>query len=535
MNAAIAPPPNKHQILGVKRSRELPRWFRVDPPGRGVYICKQAQIRTIDSMHTGASMKKFMITAFLAFSLVSLVPASCAKVQEWPVEHHGRQALPENRDDMVKRKEAAEAGYGKAEELQKSRRESSSANGPETQAKRSKKAREPREPAVIKMLKLGDEFLRDGLYDLAADEYAIAVRLEPQNPMARHKLGDAYQKMGALSEAAREYEEVIRLRPDSPMGYLGLGVVHSRKLEIEKAITLFQKGLSFAPQFALLHFELAVAYLKSDRLDQAISELEKTVALDKNRPEPGELLERVRQEKAAERGFVATETEHFILKSDPSQDRAFIDYTLKALQKAYEKLSKDLDFKPAEKIVVKLYPELKAFHGAASTPDWFTPGVASAKDNVIMLATPKREGNIEKFPKVVTHEVTHVFASLMTYGNLPVWLHEGIALYEADQWDRDREALLRKGLKTQTLLGLDALNRPFSELKNPEIASLAYAESYSTVKFILDRFGKESFLRFLKAFSAGKSLDRAALGSLGIDARTFEERWKDFLMERYGA
>ncbi len=142
---------------------------------------------------------------------------------------------------------------------------------------------------------------------------------------------------------------------------------------------------------------------------------------------------------------------------------------------------------------------------------------------------------MQKFPEVVTHELTHVFTNLITYGNHPGWLHEGLAQYEAGQWDRIKESVLRKALLERTLLRLDALNRPFSEFKNPEITTLAYAESYAAVKFILERYGRERLLQALKAFSAGKNFDQAAVGAFGLDAKTFENRWLEFLKQSYGA
>ncbi len=289
----------------------------------------------------------------------------------------------------------ARAEYGRAAELEKSRRESASGEGPEVSTAKAGKNPEPGDSPVVRVMKLGDEFLKQELWDLAADEYAIAVRLEPQNPIVHQKLGDAFQRKGMLTEAAGQYEEVIRLKPDLPLGYLGLGAVRSRMFKVKEAISLFQKGLSFAPDFSLLHFELAMAYTKEDNLDQAISELEKAVSLDKERrPQPREILNRLIQEKAAEKGFVTMQSELFVLKYDPSEKKSFIDYTLKALHEACKKLEKDMAYKPKGEVVVKLYPDIRAFHGAASTPDWFFGGVASAKNNMVMLATPKREVNI---------------------------------------------------------------------------------------------------------------------------------------------
>jgi len=387
--------------------------------------------------------------------------------------------------------------------------------------------------ATIKIMRLADELFKENLLSLAIEEYRIAAARAPNNAVVQQKLGDAYARKGMLSEAIEQYQRVVELQPQAPWGYLGLGVVYSKMFDIDTSLDYFGKGLSLAPDSVPLRFEKALAYYKIDRLDKAMAELEKIVAPDDANPHPEKLLQKIKAEKEAQAGFVGIQNGQFVLKHDPRQDEAFINYTLRSLQEAYQKLSTDMTYQPEHKIVVKLYPGLKAFHRAASTPEWFRGGVASAKDYKVLLATPRKQVNIDKFPQVIIHELTHVFTNLTTYGKHPAWIHEGLALYEAGQWDEKKEMALRQAVSEDKLFELYELDKPFTRLKQPGQIRLAYAQSYAVVEYIMDNYGKDKLLDVLKAFSRGRDFDEAAPEVFGLDSKTFEENWREDLKRKY--
>ena len=73
--------------------------------------------------------------------------------------------------------------------------------------------------------------------------FKIAIKLEPNSLITNQKLGDAYVRKGMFSEAVAQYKRVKELNPDSPLSYLGLGIVHARMFDIDKAISFFKKGI----------------------------------------------------------------------------------------------------------------------------------------------------------------------------------------------------------------------------------------------------------------------------------------------------
>jgi tetratricopeptide (TPR) repeat protein len=396
-----------------------------------------------------------------------------------------------------------------------------------------KRKEENRRSLITKALRLGDDFLKNRMYDQAIEQFRMAVELDPKAIITHQKLGDAYARKGMFDKAKEQYEEVRKLNPNSPLSYLGLGVVYSRQFEIGEAVKYFHKGLSLDPRFSPLHFELAMAYLKDDQLGKAIAELEKTVELDPKNSIPAEVLNQVKKEKEAEEGFSIIQNEQFLLKFSPQLERSFVEGVLLSLEKAYKKLVTDLNSRPRQKIIVKLYADLKEFQYAASTPPWFPGGVASTTGQKILLATPKREVNVEKLPSVITHELTHAFTNLMTYGNHPGWIHEGLALYEASQWEERRENSLKAAIREGKLFRLEELEESFLRLKDPRLIDLAYAASYTAVDYLIEKYGREKLKGLLLQFSKGKNFHEASQTVLGIGEEEFQKGWIEFIQQKY--
>jgi tetratricopeptide (TPR) repeat protein len=64
--------------------------------------------------------------------------------------------------------------------------------------------------------KLGRAYDLTGKPDLAIQEYKLAVKNEPDNPMPHYYLGYAHKAKAQNRSAAAEFKEYLRLRPDAP-------------------------------------------------------------------------------------------------------------------------------------------------------------------------------------------------------------------------------------------------------------------------------------------------------------------------------
>ncbi len=123
--------------------------------------------------------------------------------------------------------------------------------------------------------------------------------------------------------------------------------------------------------------------------------------------------------------------------------------------------------------------------------------VGYANKNQIYIFSPSVFGKESDHPKsdfdyVLTHEIAHLFINEFLGINYPKWLHEGIAGYVAEQY------------KIREVENID----DFSDLHNKEGWNKFhnYPQAFSFTKYLIDQFGKEKILEFLKNLSS--SLNR---------------------------
>jgi len=115
--------------------------------------------------------------------------------------------------------------------------------------------------------------------------------------------------------------------------------------------------------------------------------------------------------------------------------------------------------------------------------------VGYANKNQIYIFSPSVFDQVSDHPKsdfnyVLTHEIAHLFINEFLGINYPKWLCEGIAGYTAEQYK------IRK---------VEKIN-DFSDLHDKEGWDKFhnYPQAFSFTKYLIDKFGKEKILEFLK-------------------------------------
>jgi len=160
-------------------------------------------------------------------------------------------------------------------------------------------------------------------------------------------------------------------------------------------------------------------------------------------------------------------------------------------------------------------------------PQW-TGGMAFAEYRTIILGI--RESDLEWGLDAVEHELAHVIVGNLVsacYGRLPTWLDEGLAMVAQGGLDAESQALLDQALHDDTLYPARALSSGFTE--DPSGASLAYAQSYSLVAFLLEQHGRDRLLDLLGAAQAGSSPDSALMEVYGFDTDGLDQAWREWI------
>lgn len=223
-------------------------------------------------------------------------------------------------------------------------------------------------------------------------------------------------------------------------------------------------------------------------------------------------------------------TDHFIIYY-ANRSASVAPETGLSAEKWYDRLSRKLGFAPGGVTPVYLYPDRVAFSRATGFGRADTI-VGLAQAHIIRVDA---SGAFADAEQVLAHEMVHVFIARRLYGNtgrLPLWVHEGLAQYLADDWGSADQDLLQEAASTGAILPLDRISVSFPEDERGR--AIAYAESYSIVKYIADRYTLAALRDLISETRRGMRFETACLYSLGTEPQDLERDWRQFVWDRYG-
>jgi len=131
---------------------------------------------------------------------------------------------------------------------------------------------------------------------------------------------------------------------------------------------------------------------------------------------------------------------------------------------------------------------------------------------------------------VIPHELVHlVFGDAVEnpFRAPPRWFNEGLAVYLSQGYVASDRSAVEAAVKSADLMPLTALTGQFPT--DPELTSLAYAESVSAVDHLVRTYGQEALLKLVDAYATGPTDDEAFTTAIGKDVEGFEQGWLDEL------
>jgi hypothetical protein len=203
--------------------------------------------------------------------------------------------------------------------------------------------------------------------------------------------------------------------------------------------------------------------------------------------------------------------------------------------RAWERVTADLGGAPTGPITVVLAPTNEAFNrfqpSGEPLPDWAVgvayPGMMTMVIRSYHVAgTPRQDVGA-----ILVHELTHlVLGARFGAQPIPFWLHEGLAMYEAGEWDPGHEWDLVRVVLANRVPPLDALT---ASGNSESEARTAYALSEALVGHMIATYGPESFGGFVDQLAEGQAFEDALTRAFGVTPERFEVRWRAHLDRRY--
>jgi hypothetical protein len=181
---------------------------------------------------------------------------------------------------------------------------------------------------------------------------------------------------------------------------------------------------------------------------------------------------------------------------------------------------------PAErKPKVFVYSSSEELRGAVLFQQEWTGALAYTTYNIVLTAV--NTSNIEWAKGALPHEITHLMvreAIFGPFGNIPLWLNEGLAKYSEGPMTDDYKQILNTAIANNTLITIQSLSSSFPTASSG--AYLAYAESNSIVSYLINTYGWEKMRNLLSIFKEGSTNDKALQSVYSLDVNGLDVAWR---------
>lgn len=161
-----------------------------------------------------------------------------------------------------------------------------------------------------------------------------------------------------------------------------------------------------------------------------------------------------------------------------------------------------------------------------SQVSWVAGHASPDLGTILVSIAPGPDQQVE-LERQVPHELMHILVyqhAGIEYQHIPVWLNEGLASIAELAPNPDYESALTQAVQTETLMPFSTLCNAFPN--EAYGAFLAYSESTSFVRFILQKYGASSFPKLISGYKNGLDCEEGVYAALGISLGQLEVRWQ---------
>lgn len=229
-------------------------------------------------------------------------------------------------------------------------------------------------------------------------------------------------------------------------------------------------------------------------------------------------------------------SEHFIVYYKEVKED-FVRKTVESAEENYKSITKELGFNRYSywlwdnRAKIYIYNDASDYQEKTGKPAW-SGGVAYYHEKAIETY-PWAQGF---FQSLLPHELGHIIFRefIGTQNNAPIWLDEGVAMYQEKFRRKDLKKKLLKAIEERKLIPLTKLSEiNIMFVKDKEAVDLYYTEAISVVEYLMTKFGKDNFVRLCKALKERKNFDQAIEESYRVfkNLEELDKGWLRYLKE----
>ena len=368
-------------------------------------------------------------------------------------------------------------------------------------------------------------------------------RITNSNTIVEHfQNGLNFQRQGLLKEASRQFWRVIELDGHSANAYFNMGAICFQQHQYEEASRHYKAGLELVPQNVSAYADLGKTYEMLGKWDEALECLNNALDLNPNH-EPAQRRKRRILEEKHKYGILweraksviesipdsdninSTVVERFVVNFDKDVSEEVRTTICRLLVGIYTELGSKFDYYPQQNIEVFVFqnPPRK---GPQLLPHW---AAGRYDGSIAILWREQEKTDLSLLYVVLRHEYVHLLVNMLTNGQYPTWLNEGLARYYARGLLNSEKEILLQVVEQNRYIPLKYLERSFNHLNKSQIR-LAYMESCSAMEFMVETYGMAKIKKLLHLLGIGKSFNESLRCSLKIGNRQIFNEGQIFVM-----
>ena len=237
-----------------------------------------------------------------------------------------------------------------------------------------------------------------------------------------------------------------------------------------------------------------------------------------------------------EKGCDVEKSTHFIVYYKKAQEK-FVTQTLDKAEEYYKSIADNLGFSRYEfwtwdkRARIYIYDDAQDYQEKTGKPAW-SGGHAYYHEKVI--ETYPWAGGF--FDSLLPHELGHIIFRefIGTQNNAPVWLDEGVAMYQEKNRRKDIKPTLLQAIEEKKFMSLEKLSQlNIGFVEDKSVVELYYNESVNVVEYLISRFGKDNFVKLCKALKERKNFEQAVTEAYRVfnNLDDLNKNWLKYIKE----
>jgi tetratricopeptide (TPR) repeat protein len=356
--------------------------------------------------------------------------------------------------------------------------------------------------------------------------------IREQLAIALNNYGVRLADEGKVELARAQLREAMALAPEDNqfpknLASIYLNEAHElfQRRQTREAKAAVQEAIALDPALAQAYALLGEIEYNSQQLANAKAAWQRAVALDPEMTELSARLEQVTQELPVESKFERLSQAYFDIRYEEQLERPAGFDIRDALLEARREVGSDFAHWPKYRLVVLVYsaPSFRALR--QEVPEW----VGGQYDGKIRVPLPDGELDAGMVKQILFHEYTHALVHDLGKGTCPVWFNEGLAEYEGRKHGPQHLDQLVTAIQHQQVVPWEELDGQFSASLSVDQVALGYQQSYSIVRYLVERYGFWRIRRILTAVATGEPLAEVLVREFHVKLDRLRTNWNAWL------